>query len=508
MIRLAIACCAMLIVVPVTTRAAGKTPQAPACVVANGQSSALSCAADITAPATCLPYDLPSADVFFSAPRRVFAHYFDIFPLSMDDLPAAQDYYSQTWLVPLKANMWYANGGFLRSRPLPTTPSSAATYQVANFETEVRAAIARGITGFMYDIGSTKEFAAGGNLLNMLTAAAAVDARFSIALMVDHLNIADVETVVKTLYANPSVYRVSNKVVVAPYMADSLPPAAWNQVKSDLANQGMPIYFLPTFLSIPQSILTEYAPVADGMGLFGTALSTEGISESANILNVHQAGKPYMSGISPQGYRPKEFHYWETDASLGYRSGWNAAIVQGADWIQLTTWNDFSETTQVAPYTNQLGYPGTGFYDLTGFYSAWFATQQQPTIRHDVLYYFYRRESVAAAAPNAGQPTVSAPTNVPGADIIELVAFLTKPGTLLITIGTDTVSKAVDAGLQTLTAPLAPGQPQFSLMRDGATRISITGTPMIYGDSGLPNGFTDLTYWSGSGSSVASCSNQ
>lgn len=508
MFRLAIACCAVLVVAPIAARAAAETPDAPACMTVNGQSSGSSCAVVSVRPMTCLPYDMPSTDLLFSSAHRVFAHYFDIFPLSLDDLPAAQDFYSQSWLIPVTGNMWYANGGFLRSRPLPTPPSSAATYQVLNLETEVRAAIARGITGFMYDIGSTKEVAPGGNLLNMLQAAAAVDSRFSIALMVDHLSISDVETVVKTLYAHSSIYRISNKVVVAPYMADTLPPSAWAQVKSDLANQGMPIFFLPTFLSIPQNILAEYAPVADGMGLFGTALVTEGISESANTANVHQAGKPYMSGISPQGYRPKEFHYWETDASFGYRSGWNAAIAQGADWIQLTTWNDFSETTQVAPYTNQLGYPGNGFYDLTGYYSIWFATQQQPNISRDVLYYFYRREPVAGAAPNAAQQTLSAVGTVPGVDVIELVAFLTKPGTLSIRIGGNTVTNTVGAGLQTLTAPLAPGQPRFTLTRNGATLISVTGTPVIYGAAGLPNGFSDLTYWSGSGSSVASCSNQ
>ena len=73
----------------------------------------------------------------------------------------------------------------------------------------------------------------------------------------------------------------------------------------------------------------------------------------------HAEGEAFMAGISGQGYRPKNFLYWEAQGSLTYRSAWLGAIEGDADWIQLTTWNDFGESTQVSPYTDRTGSAGT-----------------------------------------------------------------------------------------------------------------------------------------------------
>jgi hypothetical protein len=64
---------------------------------------------------------------------------------------------------------------------------------------------------------------------------------------------------------------------------------------------------------------------------------------------------------------------------------------------------------------------GTGFYDVNAYYASWFITGKAPTIDHDVLYYFHRREPVSAAAPAQQAMTVVGRT--PGQDNIELLAF-------------------------------------------------------------------------------------
>jgi hypothetical protein len=90
-------------------------------------------------------------------------------------------------------------------------------------------------------------------------------------------------------------------------------------------------------------------------------------------------------------------------------------------------------------------------------------------------------------------------------DIIELVAFMTEKGTLSIRIGNHTYSKEADAGLQTVVAPLEAGVPRFSLKRGNNEIIAFDGNTMIYGNNGLPSGYNDLTYWSGSASAPATC---
>jgi hypothetical protein len=147
---------------------------------------------------------------------------------------------------------------------------------------------------------------------------------------------------------------------------------------------------------------------------------------------------------------------------------------------------------------------GTGYYDLTGYYAAWFLTGKQPTIDHDVLYYFYRRETSTAAGPAQSQKDYIA-TGV-AEDDIELLAFLSAPGELKIAIGGKTYTQSAAAGVTSFKIASQPGTPVFTLVRSGADVFSLTGGVQIYGASGIPTGVIDLTYWSGSAAQSGVCS--
>jgi hypothetical protein len=162
----------------------------------------------------------------------------------------------------------------------------------------------------------------------------------------------------------------------------------------------------------------------------------------------------------------------------------------------------------VEPYTDATlaADIGTGFYDLDAYYASWFLTGEAPKITRDVLYYFYRREPAGAAAPAQTKPTtVVLAGGGPAMDDIELLSFLTAPGKLKVTIGTQTFTKDAPAGVTSFTVPLAPGTPQFSLSRGGADVFSFAGTVEIHGMGGLDAGTLDLTYWSGSASAAGTC---
>jgi hypothetical protein len=85
-------------------------------------------------------------------------------------------------------------------------------------------------------------------------------------------------------------------------------------------------------------------------------------------------------------------------------------------------------------------------------------------------------------------------------DLIEVVAFLTAPGTVSISVGATTVSFSAPAGVSSYTMPLTAGTPIFRLIRGTTTVISKVGPVQIYGSAGDPAGTLDFTYWSGSAS--------
>lgn len=470
-------------------------------------------AADTRDPGACLAFTMPDSSALFSARRKVFAHYFYPFPLSIDDHPGDRDYYNAQYLNPKGENGKHAAlGGYLRQRPLPVAANASADWRLQNVESEVRMAIARGITGFTIDVMSGKEAADSNSHLNMLLQAAkAVDPRFKIVVMPDISALkADanaVSQIIAAAAASDAAYRLDDgRLVVSAFNAGLNPPAWWQGIFDQLRSRGIKVAFVPTFLGWSGQA-ASFAPISHGFSDWGTATADSSDKMKRDPSLAHDSyGKLYMMPVDPQQYRPKNSIYWEAGNSSAFRTAWMSAIDAGADWVQLVTWSDFSESSEVEPYTDATLRTdiGTGYYDLTGYYAAWFLLGMQPPITHDVLYYFYRREPTDSASP--AQSIANKLTGSAAAENdIELVSFLTAPATVTITIGGRSFAHEAAAGISSFKAPTAPGIPQFTLSRHGAHIFSFQGLVQIYGTSGLPSGVIDMTYWSGSASKSGIC---
>src|ERR1700730_15782171 len=203
----------------------------------------------------CMPITMPSADVLFNSPKKVFAHYFYMFPLSIDNKPSPQDYYNLQYLSKSgESGKWAPQGGFLRQRPLGIPVSSAPNWRLLNMENEVRMAIARGITGFTIDVLGVKEATENdGHLQMLLQAAQAVDPRFKIVVMPDIAMFkSDADSVTKIIAsaaASPAAYRLADgRLVVTAFNAGGNPPEWWSSIIKQLNAQGIKIAFVPTFL--------------------------------------------------------------------------------------------------------------------------------------------------------------------------------------------------------------------------------------------------------------------
>jgi hypothetical protein len=464
----------------------------------------------------CLPFTMPAADALFGSSKKVFAHYFYPFPLSEDNQPSATDYYNEQYLTTTgESDKWIKQGGYLRQRPLPVPVGASATYQIDNMKREVELAIAGGITGFTIDVLGASQANAGSQLANLLTAATAVDSRFKIVVMPDAsaLSEADaggeaseVEAIIASVASSPAAYRLGDgRLVVSSFYAELQPPSWWTTVLQNLAGRGINVAFVPVFLNYAAN-QAAFTPISYGLSLWGTATPGAATSTQALPGPAHTAGEIFMMPILSQQYRPKDFLYWESGNSETLRDAWTSAIQGGADWTQIVTWSDFSESGEIEPFTDSTLAPdiGTGYYDVNAYYASWFLTGQAPTITSDVLYYFYRREPTSAVAPAQAQATTVQGGTVAENDI-ELLAFLKAPGTLTITVGGQTSTQVAPAGITSLKMALQPGTPTFTLARGGASIVSFQGGIEIYGDGGLPSGVLDLTYWSGSASASGTC---
>ena len=462
---------------------------------------------------SCLPFAMPSAGALFGSSKKVFAHYFYPFPLSVGNKSASDEYYNVHYLNKNgESGKWAANGGFLRQRPLAVEVSSDRNWQLLNMQREVRMAIARGITGFTFDVLSAKEAGGGDTHLQLLLRAAqAVDPRFKILVMPDIAALkSDAEGVVSSIAAvapSPAAYRLDDgRLAVSAFHAGANSPDWWASVIAQLKSRGIVIAFVPTFLGW-KGQAGAFAALSYGFGDWGTATAAASDGMKGDPEMAHRNyGKIFMMPVDPQQYRPKDSAYWEAGNSAAFRNAWMSSISGNADWVQLVTWSDFSESSEIEPYTDATLRTdiGTGFYNLNAFYATWFLTGKQPLITHDVLYFFYRREPTDAAGP--GQSAANKIVNSSPQDDIELLAFLTAPGELKITIGGHTSAQSAPAGITSFKVHTAPGTPIFSLSRGGAEVFSFQGPIQIYGHAGLPSGVLDMTYWSGSASRRGVCS--
>lgn len=447
-----------------------------------------------------LPFVMPSADMLFTSQRKVFAHYFYPFPLSINNQPAVSDYYNLQYLAPGGENGIHAAcGGYLRARPLPIPVQTAFSAGV-NMQAEVRMAIARGITGFTFDVLNLADaLSPTGHLQTMLAAAQAVDPRFVIAPMLDMKSLGAITpaqgaSIIQAIANAPSVYRLwDGRLVVMAFNAPIQPFSWWQQMIAILNASGVDVAFWPLFLGAP-SDAGALDPISYGVGAWGTAIPSSATELQATIAAAHALGLRYLLPVLPQQFRPKDLKFWEASNSASFRDAWMSAINGNADAVQVVTWSDFSELGQIQPYTDATLATniGTGFYDLNAYYATWYLTEVQPPITQDVLYWFYRKMNSGAAHPNQNAVTIVAGETEESN--IELLAFLTAPGTLVI----NGASLSAPTGITSFKVPATPGFPSFELQRNGSNVLQGAGPVQIYGPGGSPSGTLDLTYWSGS----------
>ena len=421
------------------------------------------------------PFDPRPLKELRQSPRKVFAHYFTPFPISLDNRDPKTDYYATGYLDPEgEKGKHRACGGYLRDRPLPRPPRKEKDWAALDLEEEVRRAAAIGLDGFACDLLADSG-ALWQRTLALLDAAARADPGFKILLMPDMEAVfkgqpGKLKEAVHALAKHPAVLRLDDgRLVVSPFNAQNRPAEWWKEWLGEMKKEGVEIAFVPLFQGW-ERYAKDYAPISAGLSDWGWRVPTGNRQWRSVPARAHKYAPIWMMPVAPQDMRPNQMIYWEAGNSESYRVIWEAAIEGGADWVQLITWNDYSEHAHIAPSLCTQW----AFYDLAAYYAQWFKTGQRPAIVRDVLYYFHRTQPTTAAPDAAKQPKRFA---VQGGekprDEVELLAFLVQPGTLEIEIAGQKQQKEADAGSTSFKVPLAKGRPVFRLLRAGKEVLKV-----------------------------------
>ncbi|MFT2090329.1 glycoside hydrolase family 71 protein [Paraglaciecola sp. 2405UD69-4] len=439
--------------------------------------------------------------------KKVFAHYLPSFPQKINNKLPGEDYYTTSYLNPYgESGKYFKVGGLLRERPIARTTldvDNSSDWLMADAKFQVRQAAAIGLDGFAINLfGNTGDTWI--RALNIFEAAKTVR-DFNILIVTDMSSSFrsddPYDTFVPTILAlskqSASLRLDDGRLVISPYLFDRQSPSWWKKALDALKKEGVTVAVIPLYQGW-YSNLTEfreqepetYSEYIVGVSEWGPRSPSGGYNMLSVAESVHKEGLLWMAPVAPQDSRPRSYIYTESGNSEAYRALWESAINGNADWVKIITWNDYSESSQIAPST-QVGY---SFYDLTAYYVDWFKSGKQPVIDDDVMYAFYREQntevSISGDVQSKGMSSVNG--EVPRNEI-ELLAFLKESANLEIEINNSIHRLSAEQGVVSFKVPLENGTPVFRIIRDDQILQEMTGPTSIQND-GIVD-VQDMTYW-------------
>jgi hypothetical protein len=399
-------------------------------------------------------------------------------------------------------------------------PRGGPQASIESYRAEFRDAHARGIDGFALNCGGwhRSEPHYKQRVLRMYDAAAQLGFEFKLFVSADGRAQDEIEDIVASTRGLQAQLRVDGKPVLSAYAAGGKDFA--DGAALSLRAEQLGAFFVPHFFpdTGEQQISARAADQiaqrlgsANGYFYFGAAGAPDSIAKSTETLSTElkSRGKVFMAPVTPT-YRglPAGTNYraFETGGFSGMATEWEAAITSGATWVQIVTWNDWAESTYVAPigstsrayvYDKRFGelLSHAGYLDASEYYVNWFKSGRQPAITRDRLFYFYRlnplrpeRAGWLATRDASTPPRAQAPLSTQ----VHVSVFLKAPAVLAVLLPGSVTRFDVPAGVTHVSADSRAGTPRFVLQRHGKTVIDKTGEQAITDDdfSGAYNYFS------------------
>jgi formylglycine-generating enzyme required for sulfatase activity len=381
------------------------------------------------------------------------------------------------------------------------------TLDVPFCKEEIRIAQAHGLDGFAMDFGAWCD--AGGkptgyvqSMDNMFAAAKELGTDFKLLLTPEYsvqpvdLN---VEHMVRRYYDHSNALRKDGVFCLSSY---GMSGTAYDRPLTKLKAEGKRIFFIP-LTSVGRHEMSESVENGlrlcqdlhvDGIWRFACDDAPWGlINTNANLRRAAlRAGKLYMAGIAPN-YNSANVR--DMQGLRGYGAIWEGIIRDNADWVEIVTWNDYNEDTNLMHYKwkrdwDKATYNRDGSYlDATAYYIGWFKTGAPPPITQDKLFFAYRDRGRWATktwdpAKKAWRhhtmgtwPFTQIHDDV--RDSVYFTTFLTAPAELTVTIGKAVKTLTLSAGVTHGEVPMTPGVPHFVLKRGKQPLLDVVGRRSI-----------------------------
>lgn len=382
-------------------------------------------------------------------------------------------------------------------------PTYGGGSSVADYQKEIQAAQAAGVDGFALNCGSwTKEPYYKQRALLIYQAAKDLGTGFELLLSIDHatgISDAEVKDMVETVREHPNQFRYKGKPVVSTFAGDASKTRFLRKTFGDSVVY-VPFYYPKPAAEMPgqgqvEQVFNEHSADVDGFFHFGAAgTSAQMVKTNRRMAQQWKgSGKLFMAGISPfyrgYGINYRVFNY---NGFEGVAQQWEGAIEDGADWVELVTWNDWGESSYFAPLPENApaaslwdGHWGRltshkAYLDASLYYSTWFKTGRKPEISRDRLFYFYRLNPADVRANkflnDAGKLELALPDNAKKLpDEVYVTVFLKSPAELTIHSGSTDRVFSLPEGVSHVSVEFGCGPQRFVLKRGNAVVIDKTG---------------------------------
>lgn len=425
--------------------------------------------------------------------RKAFAHYFGHYPRSIDNADKrSNSYYVRQYLNPNGENKKHAAyGGWLRNAPIFRRRDPSSSWKLNDCAWEIRTAMAAGIDGFFVDImgpsgGSWNRY------INLRDAAHRLDSGFKVVPMLDG-NGATVRSGDAALAANrvaqfahrkSSYYLPDGRYLLSCFKIEAQSSRWWAEVFRALKrNHGLDAAFIGVALNF--SSLRRYNTELSSRWYLGEGRWSYGAdpgiirAKSNEVAASHRRGAIAMSPIIGQNSRPYSGTYDEALNTKATRTSWRKAIKEKADYVQLVTWNDFSECSEIVP-SEAKGYAAL---DLNSWYLVKWKTGRFPKIRRDAIIISHR-SSFVKARPSGPQRRLMTQkvagrgTSRPR-DIVEAVTFLVAPAKVTLQVGRRRYSYVAPRGAHVRRVPLGVGKISGRVARGKSVTASVRSTVTV-----------------------------
>ena len=378
--------------------------------------------------------------------------------------------------------------------------------RVDDYKREIRQAQAAGIDGFALNCGAWYDEPHYPRRVKAIyQAALELGTGFKLFFSVDFAGLKGhppgefesyVLDMVKTYGHHPNQLLVDGRTVVSTFGGER--GIAWKkEILAPLKAAGYDVFLVPFFYPRPRVTelpdeatvrehFRKWADLVDGMFYFGGAGTAPQLaaSNAAYARVLREAGKVCMCSFSPMywGAAQPDRRYYETCGGEGTELQWRSIIREQPDWVEIVTWNDFSESYicpiassgQSVPSYLKSRSSHAGYLELSRYYMEWYKTGHQPPLR-DALFWFYRVHPKDAVAAE-DRPVRALRGEV--ADVLYVTAMMTGPAELHVTSGGKTSVHPLSAGIRHLRIPFSCGAQRFALYRGGKSVISTDGAPI------------------------------